>query len=266
MSALKSIKAYTKKELKESIRFKMGFFNTMLSPSITMVSFLVTYSAVFFSGAVNDLGYIDRSNYVIYLLTAFLVYTFFKLAWGRTNLNGEKFMLTLEGILLAPGSRLYILIGKASRILVEIFISVIFFVIALFFLHVSIDIKALIIGSISLILLFVILISVDFIISGIGLAKVGISSFISSYLPRGMALVGCAYYPIDVIPDFVKPLVYINPLYHAVNLFRIAFMRADLRFGWEVSFIYLLILAIIMPIIASVFFDWALKKWGIAGY
>jgi ABC-2 type transport system permease protein len=215
---------------------------------------------------VSDVGYVERQNYVIYLLTAFLVYSFFRLPWNRTSLMQEKIMQTLDGMLLAPGSRLYILIGKASRVFIEIAMSVVIFTVALIFLRPTIILNNLLIGSFSLILLFVIFISVDFIVSAIGLAHVGISQFFVSYLPRGIALVGCAYYPVDVIPEILRPLVFINPLYHAVNLFRSGFMEADLRFGWEVSFLYLLVLAIIIPIISGFFFDWALKRWGVRGY
>lgn len=266
MAFFRSIKAYTKKELKQSLRFRIGFFNRMLAPTLTMVTFFFTYSAVFFVTDVTDVGYVEKQNYVIYLLTAFLAYSFFRLPWGRTSLMQEKIMQTLDGMLLAPGSRLYILIGKASRVFIEIAMSVVIFIATIAFLRPPISAKSLLLGSFSLVLLFVIFISVDFIVSAIGLANEGWAQFFVSYLPRGIALVGCAYYPVDVIPEILRPLVYINPLYHAVNLFRSAFMEADLRFGMEVSFLYLLVLAIILPIISGFFFDWALKKWGVRGY
>lgn len=263
MSLIRSIKAYTIKEFKESIRFKLGFLNRLVAPALTMVSFFVTYSAVFFGGNVDDLGYMNKSNYVIYLLTAFLTYTFFRLTWGRTNLSSEKGGGTLEGMLLAPGSRMYILAGKASRIFFEIFISVLIFIVALLFLGSDINLKGLIVGSISLVLLFIIFISIDFISTAIGLAHVSIAGMINSYLPRAIALLGCAYYPVDIIPDFAKPLAYLNPLYHAVNLFRSGFMEADLRFGMVIPLVYLFVLAVVFLTISGFFFDWALKKWGI---
>ena len=266
MSLYRSIRAYTRKELKASIRFKIGFFNRMLAPTITMVSFFVTYSAVFFGAKVDDLGFIQKENYVLYLLTAFLTYTFFRLTWQRTSLHEEKIMQTLDGMLLAPGSRLYILIGKASRVFIEIFMSVTIFIVALAFLRPSISLKGLAVGSFALILLFIIFISMDFMVSAIGLANEGWAGFLVSYLPRGFALIGCAYYPVDVIPQFVRPLVYLNPLYHAVNLFRSAFMQADLRFGVEGPLIYLIVLAIVLPIISGIFFEWVLQRWGVKGY
>jgi len=266
MAFFRSIKAYTKSEIKQSLRFRIGFFNRMLAPTLTMVTFFFTYSAVFFVSDVTDVGYVEKQNYVIYLLTAFLAYSFFRLPWNRTTLMQEKIMQTLDGMLLAPGSRLYIVIGKASRVFIEIAMSIIIFAVVLIFLRPTISLKGLLMGSFSLVLLFVIIISVDFIVSALGLAHGGISQFLVSYLPRGIALIGCVYYPVEVIPEILRPLVYINPLYHAVNLFRSAFMEADLRFGMEFSFIYLLVLAIILPIISGFFFDWALKKWGVRGY
>jgi ABC-type polysaccharide/polyol phosphate export permease len=187
------------------------------------------------------------------------------LAWGRTSLLGEKVMQTLDGMLLAPRNRLYIMFGKAVQSFVEIIITVIFFAVAIIFLQPQINLFNLLVGVLSLIFLFVIFISLDFIVSAIGLAEEGIEGFITTYVPRAFLLIGCVYYPVDVIPEFARPFVYLNPLYHAVNLFRSAFMTADLRFGF-LPLVYLAILTLVLPILAAFLFDFVLRRWGIRGY
>lgn len=257
--------AYALKDLRSAFRFKISLLNTILAPILTAASFLVTYAAIFFGAKTEDLGFVQKSNYVIYILTGFLVYSIFRLAWGRTSLLGEKVMQTLDGMLLAPRNRLYIMFGKAVQSFAEIFVTVVFFAIAIILLQPRINLFNLLAGVLSLIFLFVIFLSLDFIVSAIGLAEEGIEGFITTYVPRALLLIGCVYYPVDVIPEFARPLVYLNPLYHAVNLFRSAFMTADLRFGF-LPIIYLAVLTLVLPILATFIFDFVLKRWGIRGY
>jgi len=257
--------AYALKDLRGAFRFKISLFNTILAPILTAASFLVTYAAIFFGAKTEDLGFVQKSNYVIYILTGFLVYSIFRLAWGRTSLLTEKVMQTLDGMLLAPRNRLYIMFGKAVQSFAEIFITVIFFAIAIIFLQPQIKLYNLVIGILALIFLFIIFLSLDFIVSAIGLAEEGIEGFITTYAPRAFLLIGCVYYPVDVIPAFARPFVYLNPLYHAVNLFRSAFMTADLRFGFY-PLIFLALLAFVLPILAAFLFDFVLRRWGVRGY
>lgn len=262
---IKTIQAYVVKDIKLTFRFRMSLVNKFFAPILTMLSFMVTYSAIFFGAGTEDLGFVDSSNYVVYLLTGFLAYSVFRLAWGITSLRGEVSSLTLYGMLMAPGSRVYILAGKAVRALAEIFISAGGFAAMIIFLNPAIDAKNLIIGLGAIVLLFIIFISLDFMVTAIDLVNPGIAGVITSYVPKGFLLIGCVYFPVDVIPEIFRPLVYVNPLYHAVNLFRSGFMAADLQFGVMMPMIYLLILALIMPIMSLYIFNLVFKKWNIRG-
>lgn len=260
------IKAYAKKDFAGMLRYKLGFLNQFFAPFLTMASIFVTYSAIFFGIKEDDLGFVQKSNYVLYLVTGFLVYTIFRLAWGRTSLLEEKFMQTLEGILLAPGSRLYILLGKCLRAFADIFFATLVFVVALIFLHPSINWLNLWLGILVLFCLFVIFISLDFILTAIELSQEGIAGIIQAYVPKAFLLIGCVYFPIDVIPKSLRFLAYLNPLYHATNIFRSAFMTADLRFGLFWPTVFIVILAIILPFISVKLFEYIFQKWGIKGY
>ena len=264
---LRVIKAHMIKDLKQAFRFRISLLNTILAPILTMTSFLITYSAIFFGSGTDDLGYIDKGNYIVYILTGFLTYSAFHLMWGRTALGGEKVMLTLQGILLAPGSRLFIVAGKAVRALFEISLTTFFFAVMLVILDVP-DLRPMnvLYGVLALFALMFIFLGLDFMLTSVGMAQEGLAGFISSYAPKGFLLLGCVYYPIDVIPEFARPLVYLNPVYHAVNIFRSGFMEADLRFGIAIPLITMIAAAAFLLPASAYVFDWILKKWGIKGY
>ncbi|MBU1674091.1 ABC transporter permease [Patescibacteria group bacterium] len=258
--------AYIVKDMKNLFRFKVAVFNFVFAPFLTMISFMMVYSAVFFVGGVEDLGYVQQSNYIIYLLTGFMAYSCFSVSWRKTTMLDEKVMLTLEGILLTPRNRLYIMVGKGAKALFEVMIVVIMFTAIIAFFHPTIDWLSLFYGALALFLVFIIFLNIDFMVSAIGLAEEGISSFFSTYLPRFILIISCVYYPIESIPEQLRFIVYINPAYYGVNMFRSGFMQADLPFGIAGPLIYLLILAIIIPILAVLLFNWILRKWGIKGY
>ena len=259
-------KAFAKKDLKGMFRFKLGIFSMILTPFLTMASILITYSAVFFGTGVTDLGFVNKSNYVIYLVTGFLVYTVFRLAWGRTSLNGEKIMQTLDGVLLAPGSRIYILLSKGLIAFIDIGLAALAFGVILFLLRPQVIWLNFFVGLAALFFVFVIFISFDFILTAIGLFNEGIAGLMVSYLPKGFLLIGCVYYPITIIPEPFRILVYLNPLFYGTNLFRSAFMNVDLSFGIWGPFISLFIFAATLPFISVKVFEYILDKKGVRGY
>lgn len=258
--------AYIIKEMKNLFRFKLSIFNFIFNPFLTMISFFLVYSAVFFVGDVNDLGYVQQSNYVVYLLTGFLAYSCFTISWRKTSMQEEKIMLTLEGILLTPRSRLYIMVGKGAKALFEIFLVILIFVALMLFIQPAVEWHQLLIGSAALMLVLIIFMSIDFVISSIGLAEEGLAAILATYGPRAFLIVSCVYYPIETIPEYLRFLAYANPAYYGVNLFRDAFMPAELPFGVWGPMLYLLILAVLMPMLSVYVFEFILKKWGIKGY
>ncbi|MBU0579692.1 MAG: ABC transporter permease [Candidatus Margulisbacteria bacterium] len=258
--------AYIVKDFRNLFRFKLTLLNFVFSPLLTMVSFLLVYASVFTVGGVDDLGYVQQENYLIYLLTGFVAYSCFQVSWQKSNLSGEKIMQTLEGILLTPRNRLYIMIGKASRSLFEVMIIVLVFSVLMYLLEPSIDWSRLLIGSLGLGFIFVIFMNIDFIISAIGMSEEGFQAILTTYIPRGFLLISCVYYPIATLPEWLHWLVFINPVWYGVNIFRSAFMAADLPYGIFGPMVYLAVLAIILPFIAARVFEYVLRKYGIKGY
>lgn len=263
---IKIVSAHIIKNFRNAWRFRTAGLNTIFNPFFSMFTFLITYSAVFVSSNVDDLGFVQKSNYVLYVLTGFVVYSSFRLTWGRTSLIGEKMMLTLEGNLLAPGNRLYFMIGKSFEAFLEIFFVLILSAFAIFFLKPQINLINLALGILAILCVIIIFISLDFIVSAIGIAQEGISYLLSTYIPKIIMLISCIYYPIEVIPRIFQPIVYINPIYYAVNFFRAGFMPAHFPLGTVGPIIYLIVLALITPILSIKIFEWVLRRWGIRGY
>lgn len=258
--------AFIVKDIKQTFRFKMIALNYIFAPLLTMISFLMVYSGIFLNSNVKDLGYVNQSNYILYLLTGFLAYSCMQVTWGKTTLSMEKYMLTLEGMLVAPRNRLYIMIGKASVAFVEVMISALVFSVLIALLHPTINWINLLGGSASLIFIFICFLCLDFIVSAIGLSEEGLASFLVNYGPKIFLVLGAVYFPIEVFPLKLRFLVELNPLYVSVNLFRSAFMNSHLPYGFIPSLIYLTLLAFLMPFVTSWFFDYVFKKRGIKGY
>ncbi|MBU1118975.1 ABC transporter permease [Patescibacteria group bacterium] len=258
--------AFVVKDLKQMFRFKTNIVNFVFAPMLTMFSFFLVYSSVFMQSGVDDLGFVQKQNYVVYLLTGFLAYSYFHMTWGKTKLKSEKMMQTLDGILLSPRSRLYILAGKGVKTFFEIIIVTLIFIAFMFFLTPSIIWINLFFGTVALMFIFIIFISFDFVISSIELSEEGIAAILVNYLPRAFLILGAVYFPIDIIPKWLWWLAYINPVYIGVNIFRSAFMEANIPLGIPISLLYIGALALLMPFFAIYVFDFVLKKWGVRGY
>ncbi len=238
----------------------------IVNPFLGMIGLLVTYSAVFFVGKVNDIAYVNKHNYLVYLIVGSLAYLFSHECWRRTTLVFEKMMLTLQGVMLAPVSRIYLLAGKALNAVVFGLLSAVPHVLLLLFLRPAIlSYARLVMGVVALFFVMSIFISLDFIVTAIELSEEGQASLIRAWAPRGVTIFACVYYPIDVIPKVLRPLAIINPAYHGVQLLRSAFIEGP-KMDLFLSFLYLAVLALILPIIAVRYFDYRFRKYGIKGY
>jgi ABC-type polysaccharide/polyol phosphate export permease len=257
---------FFRKDFNNTYRFKSALIGSILNPFLSAVSLFVTYSAVFFVGGVEDIAFVNKQNYVIYLMSGFLALNFARTCWGATALRWEKIMMTLDGMFLAPVGRLWILFGKSISVLFSISLSSIPYVLILLILGPRIESYVnLVLGIISLFLMMAIFLSVDFVVSAISLSEEGYAGIIRTWVPRAISLLSCVYYPPEVFPEVFRPIVYLNPAYHGVNLFRSAFMENGVTSPWF-SFLYLLTLGVVLPPLCVRIFESILGRFGIRGY
>jgi ABC-2 type transport system permease protein len=137
----------------------------------------------------------------------------------------------LKEILVAPVSRVSIVLGKAlggtTTALIQ---GMIMFVLALF-LGVSFASELGIVGGFLISVLFMFLIGLSFVSLGIAFASKiqSMEGFqaIMSFLIMPMFFLSGALYPIDVLPGWLRVLTYIDPLTYGVDGLRYAIQGAD---------------------------------------
>lgn len=264
---IRRVVRFAEKDFKTYYRFKLGFISALTTPLPTLMSFFLAYFSVFSLTGVISLGFIDRVNYLTYLLSAAIVYSFFKGCWFKTNMLHEKYWQTLDGIMLLPVSRVYTLFGKGLRTFAEVALGVLPY--ALLFVLISPPITSyanFFMAILSLLMILVIFISLDFIVSSIGIAEEGIAQILWSHVPQVFFIFGCLYYPIDILPKILWPIVYLNPLYHCVNIFRMAFMPVEMYVSVPAALSYLLLLTVLLPFLAVKVFTHVFNKYGVRGY
>jgi len=258
--------AFFLKDFKNQYRFKITLASNVLNPFLQVIGLILAYSAVFLVGKVESVGYVNQANYVLYLITGFCSYSFARTTWGQTSLLVEKWYLTLDGVLLCPVSRFYIFLGKAVSGAISAALGAAPYSVLIILLHPKVySFTHLLLGLVSMGCLFSIFISLDFLTSAVELHQEGVAKLVRSYAPRAVLLLGCVYYPISLLPSFLRYLVLLNPVYHSVEIFRSAFIRSEpVCLGY--SMCYLLGLSVLLPFVSVKVFVWTFRRYGVRGY
>lgn len=257
------------KDLSLNLRFKIPFFtSTIITPITIIIPFLLVYFGYFFSGG-SAIKNINNENFIPFLLLGTM--TSIVLHNGFHNFPNkfltEKYWQTIEGIMLAPISKISLIIGGTIEGFVAVFPAIIIvFVTANFFLPTS-SLQTMIVIIITLALLLIVSLSLGLIAS---LATL----FNENYTPlfyyslAGITFLSCFYYPIEFfdshpVLSLLKPLIQINPYYLGVTLMRESWFNS--AFQWN-SFLYILIMAIALPFISVYIFRKAWQTFTIQGY
>ena len=261
----KQIFAIAEKELKLSLRFKYGYIlKELINPLKFLIFFGLLYSSFFTIGAKN-LGGVTKENFISFLLIGALIYGFFSSAFNTVSYRFtlEKFWQTIQALLIAPLNMLRVLIGITISEMVRV--SVVFLIFLLIINLLSpIKILYLLIGIVIIFLILIGTLGVAFIGGAFALSN---ENFIPlfTYFIWGWTFFSCFYYPITVIPSMIRPLAYINPVYHGVTLIRELWVSGSSDF-FVLRFSFVLLFAVITPLIGVLIFNKIIKKVGITGY
>lgn len=283
--------AYTiaEKELKLATRFKIPYFTGVLvNPLIRIFPFLLVYYGFFAGGATNFMG-ITMGSYVPFLVIGMLVDVFLNMGYSLfvANFGAEKVWHTVEATLLAPISKLSLLIGLWAAKFVSVFPTVLmFFLVAAYYYPTSIS---------TIVFAFVMLICTLSISSSVGLIYGSLTMSnenfgpIFSYMRMGWVFISCFYYPVNILLfefgqyafDF-RFLAWLNPVFHSTDLIRTFWLgQLDLSLaltgnlglaigsGWQQIALPLLFVfgcAVILPLISVKIFNILWKRMGIQGY
>lgn len=258
------ITAITKKEFKLNIRFKTAYLlNVFVNPVLSIIPlFIIYYGFLHYSGA-NEFGGVNLDNYIAFLVFGIIAQAFFFQGINAfsAKFKEEKYWQTIESLFIAPINYFSLIIGVGINVALNLIpLLFIFILIASIFSSAGIIEISLIILTMFLLLLFSL---------GVGLIYGALNLFsenfdpIFRYIFAAWTLASCFAYPIDIIPEIFRPIILLNPVYHAVNITRNLWINHF--FGIE-AFIYLLIFAVIMPLISVILFKAAWKRMEIQGY
>ena len=263
---IKIIYAFTEKEIKKSWRYKYFFLTRIfIEPILSMVPFLLIYSGIFYSENLIEFGGITQENYLSWLFigSLFHIFAFQGFTAFENRFITEKYWMTIQGSLLAPISKYYLLFG----IIIEVFIesSISFIILSIFSYIFSPT------NFFNIFLIFIILFITLLGTAGIGLidGAFAISNedyrFFFKYCYFIMLFLSCYAIPYAIFPKFLEPFILINPLYHSIFLIREIWFNS-FSLNCITSLIILLIFTSLSLLLSVMIFNKIWKKFGIEGY
>ena len=254
---LTQIIALTEKNVKLNLRFKASFIIGLLTPIFTIAMPLIVMNRFF---PAIDLIVYQFIAYKVYLMRGII-------AEFPTQFRIEKYWKTLPILMIGPFHRLNLLFGIfLSRIvLISIPFSVMFIIT---FIQAPIHI-------ITVIFIIAIYFLIAIIFSGIGLIF-GIFAVSKENYSRPLLFafnilfwLSCLTYPYDIYPSFVQNFINLNPLYYIFDFLRFSWLENNVIITISTHFynlIFLISLAIIIPLLGVYVFNIIYKKYGIVGY
>ncbi|AZO93727.1 ABC transporter permease [Halocella sp. SP3-1] len=207
---MRAVKAILIRNLINFSRDKMKLFFTILMS----ILFLFIFSFVMKSAAIGVEKPLD------YLITGIIIMTVFQSALSNSMNTLEDISSGfMKEILVSPVSRWQISIGQIlSSSIIAVFQGLIIIVIALI-MGLRIDLFHLIEMS-----AFMIIVGITFSSIGLYVATLAKSSttfqLMINVFVMPLTFLSGAYIPITVMPGFLKPIVYLNPLSYITAIFR----------------------------------------------
>lgn len=203
-------------ETRYVLPFLSGVF---FGPLKVAVWFIVIYFG-FFSVGNTGIGNLNKENYILFILLGSIFQIFFTIATSDfpNKFFYEKYWKTIQGILIAPINSLKFVFGLSLSEIIKT--SFAFFVLSAIALSVfpiplyKFALIVVIILSMFVGLMFVGLIRATFILINENI------NTIFEYIFLAVGFLSCFYYPIETFPRFIRPLIYINPVYQAIDLIR----------------------------------------------
>lgn len=258
--------ALTEKNIKLRLRYKFGLILSYITHIISIFTPLIIMGNLF--DLKSNVGIWTSNNFILY---QFIAYDIMLLS-GIINIfpgqfRMEKYWKTLPALIIGPFNRFNLLFGIFLSQLVMISLPfILFFILGCIFSPISI---------ITMIFVIIIFFLVALIFSGIGLI-LGVFAIsnenIWNFLQFSLMFVlwfSCITYPFEIFPDFIQIVIVFNPLYYIFDLLRLTWIQ-DLGFiaivAYPLNFVFLLLTALILPIVGVLLFNLIYKKYGITGY
>lgn len=263
---LSQILAITEKNIKLQLRYKTNLIFRFINPLISIILPIVILGQIFtFNEA---FGPWDASNFLVYQLTTYQILLLYRVTnQFPSDLRAEKMWETLPGLIIAPFKRINLLIGIFFSYLTVVIIPiVIFFVICYIYYPISF------LTVLSIVFLFFLMSSF---FSGIGLIygilAISKENYINFFnlLMNIILMFSCITLPFEFFPGYFQQFINLNPLYYVFNIVRMTWIENNIILSFStqlLSFLIIIILGIISPVLGLFIFNFIYKKYGIAGY
>ena len=256
----------TEKNVKIKLRFKFKLISSVVSPFLLIFLSLIALWKFFDVGI--RFGRWDDTNYFVFLFMAFNIVLLEKVIQDfPTDFLQEKFWKTLPALMVAPLNRLHLLFGIFFSHLIIIAIPfTVFFILTYLIYPISIF---------TIFFIIFIYLLIDLIFSGIGLF-LGIFAISNEnywhIFTVGIQILfylSCISYPFEIFPFFLQQIILLNPLYYIFDILRIMWIDNNILLtisNFSFHFIFLIGIAIIIPLISIYIFKVIYNKFGIIGY
>lgn len=254
--------AFARKEFKLSMRYKWTYVSrVIILPLLHIIPFLILY------GGFQTLTTPSPDDILINpkLFLGSIIVSVFVLGLSsvRIRFANEKFWMTMEGTLIAPASKYYLLSGVIIELGIQAAITSVMFMVITFILYPTAIINIILVSGI----IFLIL------IAGSGLSLLnGTFVLINENLAQifDFAQYFLVFFSTHTIlyeywPKELLWFVNVNPLYHFVNLTRNLWLGVQgVENLW--SFLYIIVFTVICVMIGVWSFSKLTLRYGIRGY
>jgi len=191
---------------------------TILPSVITMILYFLIFGNLIGS----RVGIISGYNYLYYIIPGLIMMSVITTSYTNvvSSFFGSKFQKNIEELLISPTYNYIIILGFIFGGMFRSMVVCIFVIlIANFFCRFYIY---------NFYIFFIILIltsllfSLAGLLNGILAEKFDDVSIIPTFILTPLIYLGGIFYSIDLLPSFLKNIVYFNPIFYIVNIFRYA--------------------------------------------
>jgi ABC-type polysaccharide/polyol phosphate export permease len=257
--------AFARREFKLRTRYKWPYISiTIVIPILHALPLIILYAGLL-AAVPEGIAGLTPERYLTWVLLGSVIYSTFSAAYQifRGRFAEEKFWMTIQGTLIAPASKYYLLFGVIIEITIRGFVtSIVFFVLS----YIAYPASLLNIFLVMVIFLIGLMIgtSLGLIWGTLYLINENLAP-IFEYILYILVFLSCYSIPFELYPEFLQLPIYVNPLYQLINLSRV-FWFGDFSVGLIGSFFYVLIFCIVCMIVGVYFFTKYTRRFGVRGY
>jgi ABC-type polysaccharide/polyol phosphate export permease len=264
VKAIKRILAVSSKEWLLNLRFPVDYLvNNAVNPLKTAVLMFLIYRG--FLTENQHLGLVGKGTYAIFVLIGTSCHSLFlnSVLTFRTKMVAEKYWLTILGTLVSPASIFEVIGGFIiGSVGIHLFFSACMLVVVAFFFKATVS--TVLISMLLMFLISIIGFGLGLILTTINLVWEG-KMFLFDYGLQLIIFLSCFYYPIETLPNFVRPSVHLLPTYRAAEAIQHLFIFGSVEHFPQVL-LYLAVSAVIILCVPAIFLDYSIKRFGITGY